>query len=328
MVAKKQNKLRPLINAALITSPVIAALLITPLFLATGMSNGSLQRILVISSANVLFVWGLHLLLLRFFPALRWPRLAVATIVSFVIAAIETQAMKETIAFTGSRHFLVRCITMLSINSIVYMIVNYILLNQTNQQLAVENGQLKFTNLEARYQILKNQVNPHFLFNSIGTAKALIRKDPKLADEYLVKLSTILRLGFENKRDTITVKEELGFCRDYAALQQIRFGRALRFTTAVDEKYFNFVMPSFSLLTLLENAVKHNSMTEEYPLSICFRNEASFCWTSKRGNTCCPILLTNWSNWRADHFTAPTANTWSTARPSGMYLSILRASSC
>jgi two-component system, LytTR family, sensor kinase len=273
MKSKPHRQLRPLINAALVTSPVIATLLITPTFLVSGMSATSLERVLIVSSVNVLFVWGLHLMLLKWFPAPGWQRLALAAAVGFVIVAVESRAMNETAPLLQSRFYLIRCINILSINGIVFMISNYILLSQTKKQLDKENDQLKFNNLEARFQVLKNQVNPHFLFNSIGTAKALIRKDPKLADEYLVKLSSILRLGFDHKSDIVTVKEELGFCKDYAQLQQIRFGPSLRFDTAIEEKYLDYVVPCFSLLTLVENAVKHNAMTEEDPLLIGVRNE-------------------------------------------------------
>ncbi len=270
MSIEKYETLRPLVNAALVTSPVIAALLVTPLFLISGMSSSSLERVLLLMSGNVLFTWALHLLLLRWLPKLGWQRLVLTIMIGLLLSLLETQ---EAASMSLLRQYLVRSITLLSINIIVYMISNFILLSQTKKQLDTENQQLRFANLEAQHKALKSQLNPHFLFNSIGTAKALIRKEPKLADEYLVKLSAILRWSFDNKRDTVTVREEMDFCRDYAELQQIRFGQALQFNTAVEEKYLDCMIPVFCLLTLLENAVKHNYMTEEDPLSIRFRNE-------------------------------------------------------
>ncbi|WP_343673360.1 histidine kinase [Chitinophaga sp.] len=151
----------------------------------------------------------------------------------------------------------------------VYIISVVILLNRSKKKLDIENEQLKFANLQSRYEVLHNQLNPHFLFNSIGTAKALIRKDPAIADEYLVKLSSFLRLGLEKKRsDTITVKEELALCADYIALQQMRFDTALQFDAQIDEKFLNYYVPYFAILILVENAVKHNTMTEDEPLKI------------------------------------------------------------
>jgi len=173
----------------------------------------------------------------------------------------------------GTAFYLFRIVNIIAVNSMIFIISVVILLNRTKKKLDIENEQLKFANLQSRYEVLHNQLNPHFLFNAIGTAKALIRKDPAIADEYLVKLSSFLRLGLENKRfDTITVKEELTFCEDYIALQQMRFDTALQFASVIDEKYLSYFVPYFAILILVENAVKHNNMTEEEPLRITVTN--------------------------------------------------------
>ena len=176
----------------------------------------------------------------------------------------------QHLGFISEFSFLMyRVINILAVNAIVNILIAYIQLSQTKKKLDIENEQLKFANLQSRYELLHNQLNPHFLFNSIGTAKALIRKDPAIADEYLVKLSSFLRAGLETKTyDTITVQDELALCEDYIALQQMRFDNALQFETRIDEKYLSYSVPYFALLTLVENAVKHNTMTEDEPLRI------------------------------------------------------------
>src|ERR1700761_2262786 len=80
MSKKKHAAFRPLINAAVLTSPVIAALLVTPLFLASGMTAISLQRVLLLMSGNVLFTWALHLTVLKLFPKLSWQRLILSIV--------------------------------------------------------------------------------------------------------------------------------------------------------------------------------------------------------------------------------------------------------
>lgn len=174
----------------------------------------------------------------------------------------------------GTAFYLFRIVNIIAVNSMIFIISVVILLNRTKKKLDIENEQLKFANLQSRYEVLHNQLNPHFLFNAIGTAKALIRKDPAIADEYLVKLSSFLRLGLENKKfDTITVTEELVLCKDYIALQQMRFGTALQFESHIDEKYLSYYVPYFAILILVENAVKHNIMTEEAPLKVSVANK-------------------------------------------------------
>ena len=271
---QQPNNIKPLINAAILTSPVIAGLLVTPIYLLNGFNIIRLEYLFPIGAAVVFLVWNVHIALIRFFPLLKkWQRFLLATIIMLVFSGIIFNAVHPQLPYPLWKIQLIRILNVVSINSIIFIICNYILLNQTKKKLDIENQELKFANLEARYQTLKNQINPHFLFNAIGTAKSLIRKNPAIADEYLIKLSDFLRLGFDNKLDTISVQDELNLCKDYIALQQMRFGNALHFTTNIEAKYLNYQLPYFAMLTLVENAIKHNTMTEKDPLIIDITND-------------------------------------------------------
>jgi two-component system LytT family sensor kinase len=227
-------------------------------------------------TTGVFIAWMIHIALIDKFPERnRWYRYIIASTIMIGVSTVIYMFLRQYVPILHDWAFqIMRIINILALNAIIYMISNYIMLLQTKKKLDLENEELRFVNLEARYKILLNQINPHFLFNSIGTAKSLIRKDPALADEYLVKLSSFLRLGFNNKpADALILKDELRLCDDYIDLQQIRFGEALQFEVHIDVPYLNFKVPYFSLLTLLENAVKHNTMTLETPLKIVVRNE-------------------------------------------------------
>lgn len=273
-MAKEPNYIKRLFKAALITSPIIAVLLVMPLYLVGNLQILGIQFLLPLVMFIVFVVWCIHILFITFLPRIKkWQRLLIIISMGLIVSAIVFETLHLQLPYELWKVHIARSLNVISVNSIVFILSNFIMLIQTKKELDIENQELKFANLEARYQTLKNQINPHFLFNAIGTAKSLIRKSPAIADEYLVKLSGFLRLGFDNKMDTISVAEELALCQDYIALQKMRFGNALQFEAHIEPKYFNDQVPYFALLSLVENAVKHNHMTEREPLIISIRND-------------------------------------------------------
>jgi LytS/YehU family sensor histidine kinase len=166
------------------------------------------------------------------------------------------------------RFTFIRIVNISAVNIIIYALIHLRYLQDTQAALAVENAQLKFSNLETRYRLLKDQVNPHFLFNALGTAKSLMRRDTQLAEAYIVRLSDFLRASLDAPHDSIPLRAELKHVRDYIALQQMRFRDALHYDCTIDPNDAPARLPFFSLLTLVENAVKHNQLTADTPLSI------------------------------------------------------------
>lgn len=155
-------------------------------------------------------------------------------------------------------------------NTIVVVFQNFIILQDTEARIRLENSYLKIANIEAANQLLKQQIHPHFLFNALNTLKSLIKKYPVLAEDYLVKLSDFLRASVSsNSTGVVRLEEEIKLCLDYLDMQKIRLGEALQFTLFVPKEklQLNYV-PAFSLQPLLENAIKHNMLTAETPLQI------------------------------------------------------------
>jgi len=115
---------------------------------------------------------------------------------------------------------------------------------------------------------LRNQLNPHFLFNSFSTISSLVGTDTERARSYVLKLSRFYRnLLEEHPSDLATVEEEVELATRFVELQQVRFGRSLTFTPIVEEQLNGF-LPVQTLLLLVENAIKHNVATPEIPLEI------------------------------------------------------------
>lgn len=139
-----------------------------------------------------------------------------------------------------------------------------------NANMKAENAELKMKSLQAEHEKLKNQLHPHFLFNSLTALKSLIRKDPELAESYVVKLSGFLRFSIShNEHNVVPLEEELKFSLSYLEMQKIRFREALCYNVDIPVHQLAYAtLPVFSLQLTLENAIKHNSLTQEQPLTI------------------------------------------------------------
>jgi LytS/YehU family sensor histidine kinase len=127
--------------------------------------------------------------------------------------------------------------------------------------------QMKREHLALQYETLKSQVNPHFLFNSLNAVTSLISTDPEKAILFVKKLSEVFRYVLEQKDNEITTLDtELAFLDSYIFLQKIRFGDNLNVNIEVPVRTY-CVVP-LSLQMLVENAVKHNIISKEFPLTI------------------------------------------------------------
>lgn len=156
------------------------------------------------------------------------------------------------------------------VNSMIILMHDSVLLYEHKLQSELELSKLKTANAEAMNLVLKQQIQPHFLFNSLNTLKALYHKDAQTADTYLVHMADFLRASiFHNSANISTLEDEVKLLSDYLAMQRISFGTALSCTVNLpDETLKNFSLPSFSLQPLLENAIKHNNFTQEEPLNV------------------------------------------------------------
>ncbi len=121
----------------------------------------------------------------------------------------------------------------------------------------------------ARFDALKNQLDPHFLFNSLNVLTSLIEEDPDQAQKFTTSLSKVYRYVLEQKnKDLVTVNEELDFARTYVRLLKMRFEDSIVFDIPETSLNAEAKIVPLSLQLLLENAVKHNIVTSSKPLHI------------------------------------------------------------
>lgn len=152
--------------------------------------------------------------------------------------------------------------------------------------------ELKHENLIARYEALKNQVNPHFLFNTLNTLTGVVEQNPDKAAEFIRKLSDIYRYVLEQKdKETTPLEEELKFVDDYIYLSKMRYGDGL----IVEKDIVNneLLIVPLGLQMLIENAIKHNIISDDEPLVIEIGNNDEYIYVKNTLQRKSSVEITN-----------------------------------
>lgn len=168
-------------------------------------------------------------------------------------------------------------------NILIYIVVNIVVMavfegwilyiekaktKQVADNLQTELSQIKF-------EVLKSQINPHFMFNSLNVLSGLINKDIKKAQQFIDEFSMIYRYVLETiEQPVATLEKELEFMRSYLFLQKIRYGENLTYAVNINAGLLEMFLPPLSLQVVLENAIKHNIINQSKPLHIEVSSEA------------------------------------------------------
>jgi two-component system, LytTR family, sensor kinase len=127
--------------------------------------------------------------------------------------------------------------------------------------------------LHARMEALQNQINPHFLFNTLNSISSLVRFDPDTARELIIKLATILRRLLSSTDSFVPLREEVDFIDNYLDIEVVRFGRdKLRVVKELDQSSLEVLVPSMLLQPLVENSIKHGLASKVEGGSIFLRS--------------------------------------------------------
>lgn len=155
------------------------------------------------------------------------------------------------------------CSAVVMVSAFVYRLL------QRQQNIELENEKLRSESLQSQFESLKNQVSPHFLFNSLTALKVLIEESPALAKQYVSHLSQVLRYTLQSKiKQVVTLNEELEFTESYLFLLKMRYDTNLTIKTMIDKNFGFWNLPPLTIQTLVENAVKHNEISNEFPFEI------------------------------------------------------------
>lgn len=163
------------------------------------------------------------------------------------------------------------------INLTIYMFLYLLYQSYLNQVIGIELERTKTEHLEARYELLKQQVNPHFLFNSLNTLKSMVEIGDEHAADFIVKLSDFYRFSLENRqKDGVELAQEITMLDAYFFLLEARFEEGISINISLTERDLHAQVPNFTLQLLVENAVKHNIVSLDQPLQIDISSKNNF----------------------------------------------------
>ncbi len=171
------------------------------------------------------------------------------------LSAKEIEAIKESGFLLTLLSSTVNIFIFYVIWSLIYFMYHYIAKSRKQQ---LETLQLETLVKELELKTIKAHINPHFIFNSLNSIRALVDENPQKARKAITELSNILRSSINvDKSETVPLEKELAIVKDYLALENMRFEDRLRVEYQIDEDTLDQPVPPMMLQTLVENAVKH-----------------------------------------------------------------------
>lgn len=163
------------------------------------------------------------------------------------------------------------------VNITFYMFIHLLYQSYHNQQVGIELERTKADNLGSQYELLRQQVNPHFLFNSLNTLKYMAESGDGHTVDFILKLSNFYRFTLDSRKmDLIPLSEELEILNTYMFLLKARFEDGIDLSVAIDPAHHQSLLPPFTLQLLVENCIKHNIVSLDRPLHIRVHSEGEF----------------------------------------------------
>lgn len=194
-------------------------------------------------------------------------------LVSAGVYAVATLAGPQVIWPGFSLHdqdVLLKLIILLLVTNFIYTLLYSLLFSYKQYAVTqIDSLQSERKQLELQFEALKSQLSPHYLFNSLNTISSLIYRDPESAEQFIRRLAqTYQYILSTQQRQYVSVKDELDFVQSYYYLLKIRFQQALTVEINVPKSVLNSQIPPLTLQILVENAVKHNTVSAEKPMFI------------------------------------------------------------
>ncbi|MDO9510364.1 MAG: histidine kinase [Bacteroidales bacterium] len=169
-------------------------------------------------------------------------------------------------------------------NALIVSVINLMAVISLEAWLFFNIGKMSFEKAEIlerelegiRYETLKSQMSPHFLFNSLNVLSGLIPSQAKDAREFVDVFAGVYRYVLENiDHNLVQLEDEINFSKKYIYLQQKRYGEHLNYSIHIEAEALRLYLPPLSLQVLLENAIKHNALDRKRPLFIELRIESN-----------------------------------------------------
>ncbi len=269
---------------------ILAFLVFSVMVLISALTGNSIhfdRGLLINFGYTVLYTYALYFANAFVFVALdKWfsydrfskKRLFIGFLGSFVVTLIvifllhlleavlvEQQAFNDFLAKESASNYIVSVVITLIVTLSLYAFYFY----KAYQDSKVKEQKIIAGTANAKFESLKNQIDPHFLFNSLNVLSSLIEENPESAQKFTTSLSKIYRYVLEQKdKELVPLEEELSFAKTYMNLLKMRFENSLFYELPLGEIDPEAKVVPLSLQLLLENTVKHNVVSEQKPLNI------------------------------------------------------------
>jgi two-component system, LytTR family, sensor kinase len=266
----KELKLK-LYKTAILASPIIAVYGGSPFYIFEKVSLTTYLFLIAGLAINVFIVFWILIISNSWYPSQpkywRFISTYIANIILRLIFFFIDPIFKDPAQDFTRKYIAYPILTSLALNAIAMIVIDSIVsaYKKNEAEKLVQN--LKLENTEAQKQVLMQQLQPHFLFNSLSVLKSLIAEAPEKASSYVVRLSEFLRYAVQtNNVEIIEITKEIQFVKDYIELQKVRFDDSFTYEINIPKEIEQKQVPMLSLQVLVENIFKHNYFTTKNPL--------------------------------------------------------------
>lgn len=284
-----QKNRKQLIKTALLSSPLIGLFFVMPVFLFMQtlpeekriIMDPNILKVLIFLttiSCAIFLVWRLNVYLLSRFQMglglFGFKEEKSRYVFSFLLLLAIGLPLEMTInTFRPIDIGLFKyypIVGLIAVNFFILLLIDLILKQNETAELRLEKAELEISQLLTQQEQLKQQIQPHFLFNSLGTLRVLIKKNPQEADAYTSRLAKFLRASLSlAQSNLVSIEEEIDFLENYFNLQKMRFAEGIQLSIDIPEEVKAAgKIPVFSLQILAENAIKHNAFSVKEPMRL------------------------------------------------------------
>jgi sensor histidine kinase YesM len=236
---------------------------------ASSISDGGIQLQVIVGLSLLIFSHLFRILIKKWdWKGLKTKKLIPRVLIGSLIVSFFAQAfihvliyyalpLKDIIPFSIVNFFgyMFNVAMVIATWSTLYFAYHFVLRNRKNE---IEKLELKAALQEAELAILKNQINPHFLFNALNNIRSLILSDPEKARGMVTHISELLRYSIQfNAAEKVSLKQELEIVKDYLQLESIQFNDRLSYEFKIEDESLEIKIPPMAIQLLVENAIKH-----------------------------------------------------------------------
>jgi sensor histidine kinase YesM len=218
----------------------------------------------------ILGLWYLIEWLLKFYEykLVRWGSVLLGCILYIVFfTGLDFYVLHQVMSFTGFQplDFGFRMFITAIFATILIERVRW---SAAQEKAKIDNLTLQAENIEAKFKLLREQINPEFLFYALTTLRTMVRSNDPQTEDYILKLAEVYRQTLKKGKNVVTLREELDLLRTYMFL--MRYGReaSIAFEVEVSDASLDYQLPIFALQLLGDNCIKHNVFSKQQPLYI------------------------------------------------------------